>query len=72
MSGIATLIRSIAGRRATRPPERQPDPNREAEDGERRERLVERAFLAGDIPAVWYRQQMAAIAADTEHHQPRL
>jgi hypothetical protein len=41
------------------------------EDAERRERLAARAFLGGDIPAVWYRQQMGAIAADTEHHQPR-
>jgi hypothetical protein len=71
MSGIAALIRSITRRRATRPPERQPNAGLDREDAERRERLAARAFLGGDIPAVWYRQQMGAIAADTEHHPPR-
>jgi hypothetical protein len=71
MSGMAALIRSIARRRATRPPEGQPNPGLDREDAERRERLAARAFLGGDIPAVWYRQQMGAIAADTERHQPR-
>ncbi|MEV4350835.1 hypothetical protein AB0J83_40780 [Actinoplanes sp. NPDC049596] len=37
-------------------------------EAERQQRLVEAAFLAGDIPAVWYRQQMAALAAQTPQY----
>src|SRR5262245_16735394 len=33
-------------------------------DAERRERLVEQAFLAGGVPAVWYRHAKAALAAE--------
>jgi hypothetical protein len=33
-------------------------------DAERRERLVEQAFLAGAVPAVWYRHAKAALAAE--------
>ncbi|WP_169789860.1 hypothetical protein, partial [Actinoplanes subtropicus] len=33
-------------------------------DAERRERLVERAFLSGGVPAVWYRQAKTALAAE--------
>jgi hypothetical protein len=33
-------------------------------DAERRERLVERAFLAGAVPPVWYRHAKAALAAE--------
>ncbi len=32
-------------------------------DAERRERILEQAFLAGAVPAVWYRHEKAAIAA---------
>ena len=35
-------------------------------EAERRERRLEAAFLAGEVPAVWYRQQKAALAADGE------
>ena len=33
-------------------------------DAERRERLVEQAFMAGAVPAVWYRHAKAALAAE--------
>ncbi|MFI5898285.1 hypothetical protein ACIA5D_50220 [Actinoplanes sp. NPDC051513] len=45
-------------------------PDSEESDAERRERLLWTAFRAGDIPACWYRQQMAAIAADTADQGP--
>jgi len=35
-------------------------------DAVRRERLVERAFLAGAVPAVWYRHAKASLAAEAE------
>ncbi|WP_433360528.1 hypothetical protein ACQPZX_26885 [Actinoplanes sp. CA-142083] len=41
-------------------------------EAERRERLLWAAFRSGDIPACWYRQQMAAIAADTADQGPRV
>ncbi len=44
----------------------------EATDSERQQLLLETAFLAGEVPAVWYRQQMAAIAAGTAQHHPSL
>ncbi|MFF5075583.1 hypothetical protein ACFY36_00915 [Actinoplanes sp. NPDC000266] len=65
--GLAgVVLRQLAGRP---PAASAPAPEPDATEGERRQRLVEAAFLAGDIPAVWYRQQMAAIAADAP--QPR-
>jgi hypothetical protein len=56
---------------------RRPDPPAavaagEATDSERQQLLLETAFLAGEVPAVWYRQQMAAIAAGTAQHRPSL
>lgn len=44
----------------------------EATDSERQQLLLETAFLAGEVPAVWCRQQMAAIAAGTAQHHPSL
>jgi hypothetical protein len=35
-------------------------------DAERRERILEQAFLSGAVPAVWYRHEKAAIAASAD------
>ena len=39
------------------------DPGVEAAACEREEARLARAFLSGDIPAVWYRHEMAVLAA---------
>lgn len=54
---------SVAGRRRNRPaapPLAAPAVDR---DDEREESRLAAALLAGDLPMVWYRQRMAALAA---------
>ena len=51
----------------SRRPEQSP-----AADAVRRERLLETAFLAGEVPPVWYRHQKAALAADLAEHDRSL
>jgi hypothetical protein len=64
-----TTVRSAARRRPDRPTAVAAG---EATDSERQQLLLETAFLAGEVPAVWCRQQMAAIAAGTAQHHPSL
>jgi hypothetical protein len=41
-------------------------------DAERRERIVTSAFRTGQIPAAWYRHQMAVLAAETADQEPKV
>ena len=66
--GAAVLARLIT--RPSEPSPVVPDP-RDQEYDEHREQLLDAAFLAGHIPPVWYRQQKAAIAAETDSEPPR-
>jgi hypothetical protein len=40
------------------------------DDGEREEALLAGALLAGDLPAAWYRQRMAVLAAQDALRRP--
>ncbi|MCU7729167.1 hypothetical protein ODJ79_36095 [Actinoplanes sp. KI2] len=66
------LRRRRAARSLITTPSRLPRPGENTgaaaeTDAERRERLVEQAFLAGAVPAVWYRHAKGALAAEAEH-----
>jgi hypothetical protein len=68
---LAVVLVLALGRLTRRPPAVPAPTTRDDEYNVHREQLLDAAFRDGRIPAVWYRQQKAALAADAEDGTPR-
>ncbi|MCY1145064.1 hypothetical protein OWR29_44295 [Actinoplanes sp. Pm04-4] len=68
---VAVVLVLVLARLTRRAPAAPMPAARDDEYDVQREQLLDAAFRDGRIPAVWYRQQKAALAADAEDGTPR-